>query len=103
MFSKILENSQENPCVGVSFLIKLHFIKKEGRKRCFSVNIAKYLRKPILKNICERLLLIPLDEIQRFLKSLQDQGEISRKEITTVCVFVPDRIGRKDNVPSSNA
>ena len=75
MFSKILQNSQENPCVGVS----------------------------ILKNICERLLLIPLDEIQRFLKSLQDQGEISRKEITTVCVFVPDRIGRKDNVPSSNA
>ena len=103
MFSKILQNSQENPCVGVSFLIKLHFIKKEGQKRCFSVNIAKYLRKPILKNICERLLLIPLDEIQRFLKSLQDQGEISRKEITTVCVFVPDRIGRKDNVPSSNA
>ena len=28
--------------------------------RCFPVNIAKFLRKPILKNICKRLLLISL-------------------------------------------
>ena len=34
------------------------FIKKRLQHWCFSVNIAKLLRTPILKNICERLLLI---------------------------------------------
>ena len=32
------------------------FIKKRLQYRCFLVNIAKFLRIPILKNICERLL-----------------------------------------------
>ena len=41
------------------FLIKrLHFIKKRLQHRCFPVNIAKFSRTPILKNICERLPLI---------------------------------------------
>ena len=35
------------------FLIKL----MDFRHRCFPVNIAKFLRTPILKNICEWLLL----------------------------------------------
>ena len=45
------------------FLIKLQFvrpvtlIKKGLQHRCFPVNIAKFLRTPILKNICEPLLL----------------------------------------------
>ena len=34
----------------------LQFIKNWPRHRCFSVNIAKFLRLPILKSICERLL-----------------------------------------------
>ena len=34
-------------------------IKKRLQHRCFPVNIAKLLRTPILKNICERLLLLP--------------------------------------------
>ena len=34
-----------------------NFIKKRLQHRCFPVNIAKFLRGPILKNICERLLL----------------------------------------------
>ena len=44
------------------FLIKLQasFIKKRLTRTCFSVNIAKFLRKSILKNICERLLLAML-------------------------------------------
>ena len=33
-----------------------NFIEKRLQNRCFPVNIAK-LRVPILKNICERLLL----------------------------------------------
>ena len=42
------------------FLIKSQawdFIEKRLQHRCFPVNIAKFLRTPILKNICERLLL----------------------------------------------
>ena len=31
--------------------------EKEGQHRCFPVNVAKFLRTLILKNICERLLL----------------------------------------------
>ena len=34
-----------------------NFIKKRFQHRSFPVNIAKFLRKPILKNICKRLLL----------------------------------------------
>ena len=33
------------------------FIKKRLQHKCFPVNIAKFVRTPILKNICERLLL----------------------------------------------
>ena len=42
------------------FLMKLkacNFIKKRLQQKCFPVNIAKFLRTPILKNICEWLLL----------------------------------------------
>ena len=34
-----------------------NFIKKRLQHRCFPVNIAKFLRKLILKNICQRLPL----------------------------------------------
>ena len=33
-------------------------LKKRLWHRCFPVNFAKLLRTPILKNICERLLLV---------------------------------------------
>ena len=33
------------------------FIKKRLQHRCFAVKLAKFLRIPILKNICERLFL----------------------------------------------
>ena len=41
--------------VGVSYL--LNFIKKRLKHRCFPMKFAKFLRTPILKKICERLLL----------------------------------------------
>ena len=47
----MLQYLQEDICVGVSF------IKKKHQHRCFPVNIAKFLRAPILKNIYEWLLL----------------------------------------------
>ena len=51
---KISQYSQ-NACVGVSFLS--NFIKKRFHHRCFPVNIAKFLRISISKNICQRLFL----------------------------------------------
>ena len=38
-----------------------NFIKKRLQNRCFAVNIAKFLRTPILKNFCERLFLKKLE------------------------------------------
>ena len=58
MFLKISQNSHEHTCFGISFSAKLlAVIKKKPQHRCFTVNIAKFLRTPILKNIRERLLL----------------------------------------------
>ena len=34
-----------------------NFIKKRLKHRCFPANTTKFLRTPILKNICERMLL----------------------------------------------
>ena len=48
------------------FLIKLqacNFIKKRLLHMCFPVNIAKFLRTPILKNIFERLLFMLVVDI----------------------------------------
>ena len=38
-------------------LLACNFIKKRLQHRCFLANIHKFLRTPVLKNICERLLL----------------------------------------------
>ena len=45
------------------FLSISHYSQKNTslstqQHRCFTVNIAKFLKTPILKNICERLLLL---------------------------------------------
>ena len=42
----------------VSGLQACNFIKKRLRHRCVPVNIAKFLKTRILKNICDRLLLM---------------------------------------------
>ena len=42
----------------VADLKACNFIKKRLQPRCFPVNIAKFLRAVILKNISERLPLI---------------------------------------------
>ena len=57
LFLKLSQYSQENSCVGIFFnkvsgLQAFNFIKKRLQHWCISVNIAKFLRKPILKNIC---------------------------------------------------
>ena len=40
-------------------LTAFNVIKKRFQCRCFLMRCAKFLRTPILKNICERLLLYP--------------------------------------------
>ena len=47
----------ESPFNKVAGLQACNFIKRRLQRRCFPVNIAKFLRTPILKNNCERLLL----------------------------------------------
>ena len=63
---KISQYLQETPLVessltfiGVFFidLSACNFIKKRFQHTCFPVNIARFLRRPTLKNICERLPL----------------------------------------------
>ena len=41
----------------ISGLQSCNFIKKRLQHRCFPIKFAKFLRTPILKNICERLFL----------------------------------------------
>ena len=54
IFINIYKISRESTSAGVCFII---FIKNRLHHRCFSVKFAKFLRRPILKNISERLLL----------------------------------------------
>ena len=54
VFFEISQNSQENACARVSFLIKLqanscNCIKKETLARYFPVDLAKFLRTPFLQ------------------------------------------------------
>ena len=66
VFLEISQNSQENTCARVSFLIKLQavpglrpatLLKKRLRHRCFPVNFAKFLRTPFLTEHLRWLLL----------------------------------------------
>ena len=54
VFLEISQNSRENTCAKLSFLIKF---QASGLHRCFPVNFAKLLKTAILQIICERLLM----------------------------------------------
>ena len=55
VFLEISQNSQDNTCVKVSLLMKLKasdlqlYLKKRLWRRCFPVNVAKFLRAPFLQ------------------------------------------------------
>ena len=59
MFLKVLHYSQENTCVRISFLNKVtglpawNFVRKRHQHLRFHVNLAKFQRTHIFKNICE--------------------------------------------------
>ena len=62
MFKEVSQNSLQNTCTGVSFLIKTTLFNmqlncKETLPRRFTLNFAKFLRTPILQSICKQLLL----------------------------------------------
>ena len=54
-FLKIWQYSRETPVLESSF--RPTTLLKRDSNKLFPVNIGKFLRTPILKNICERLLL----------------------------------------------
>ena len=66
MFLEISQNSQENNCASVSFLIRLqtwgcwpevcNFIENRLWYWCFPANFANFLRTPFLQNNSTRLL-----------------------------------------------
>ena len=63
VFLKVSQNSQENNCVRVSFLIELQagpatLLKKRHWHRCFPVNFAKFLRTPLFIKQLWSLLLV---------------------------------------------
>ena len=59
LFLEISQNSQENSCARVSFLIKLQpWGKKRLWHRCFPLNFSKFLRTPLLQNTSGWLLPI---------------------------------------------
>ena len=103
----ISQNSQENTCARIPFLIRLqacNFFKKLLWHRCFPVNYAKSLRIPFLQNTSARLfpgclLHIYLRKILQTYKAMdfledqkQDKTYFIHKNvtITTKCaIFVP--------------
>ena len=67
MFLKISQISQDNTCVREP--VFNNFIKNGLHQRCFPVKFSKFLRRPILKNTCERLLLNRKSVLQKLLFS----------------------------------
>ena len=76
VFLKISQNSQENICARVSFLIKLKALGCRLWYRCFPVNFVKFLRTPFLQNIsgdCFWNKLIHFAFIQIVTKTMKTQ------------------------------
>ena len=72
---KILQNSQDNICVGVPFLKKLNFINEETPTQVFScefweifMNSFFYRTPPVLRNTSGRLFLNNTDVWCNFIK-----------------------------------
>ena len=73
LFLKISQYSQEIPAFRslpnqVAALQISNFLKKRFQRRCFLVNIAKFLKKLNLKKICERLLVNTVKRIYSSIK-----------------------------------
>ena len=80
-YSQNSQNSPENTCATVSFLIKLPttLLKKRLRHRCFPVNFEKFLRTPFSQNNSGRLLLY--NNIIPTLLQYADYFNVSEKSV----------------------
>ena len=58
-------------------------IKKRIQQRCFLVNIAKFLRTPVLKNICERLFERFATRANNITSNIGSEEDIFFKDKTT--------------------
>ena len=61
----------------------LNFIKKRLQHRSFPVKFAKFLRTPILKSICERLLL----HIKYYISATNTAGPVTEFSKTVTSEF----------------
>ena len=86
-YSQNSQNSPENTCATVSFLIKLPttLLKKRLRHRCFPVNFEIFLRTPFSQNTPGRLLLY--NNIIPTLLQCADYFNVSEKSVY-LCVLV---------------
>ena len=88
VFLEILQNSRKNTSVRASFFNKLQvepssLLKKRLWHRCFPVNLAKFLRTPLLTEHLRWLLLLILN-IEKFyhFKSLISENQKKKNVIT---------------------
>ena len=65
-----------------------NFIKKKFQHRCFPVNIAKFLKSLILKNICEQLHLSMVNG-HNYTKSRLHYGWLLGMEVKHMCLTLP--------------
>ena len=70
----------------VAALQACNFIKKRLQHMCFAVNIATFLRTPILKKICERLLLH--NKFQRLFSVCQSSINLSVSESLSLLLAI---------------
>ena len=83
-FLEILQNSLESTCHRASFLIKFQTLfKKRLWRRCFPVNLAKFLRTPFFT---ENLLWLLLKAVFSLLK--KDFFTKTNETIECFCFFV---------------
>ena len=89
---RILQNSQENTCARVSFLINLQtLLKKRLWDRCFPVNFVKFLRTPFLKEHLWTTVSVMRQWIDEFIICMNDTVVLQRpriKKIDKFCTFL---------------
>ena len=89
VFTEISQNSQENTCARISFLIKLQtrlqlYFKKRFWRRCFPVNFEKFLRTTFFT---EHVLWLLLPVRMSGQYTLSDTSDKSQRFFGFACCF----------------
>ena len=103
VFLEISQNSQENTCARVSFLIKLHtppatLLKKRLWPRCFPVNFAKFLGTPFHRTPPDDCLwhikvqkLISILGYEKSIKKKKQKKNFTTKSFNTFIIPLPTK------------